>query len=150
MTSARALGIDLGSKRIGVAISNTDRTVATPLQTVQRSRDTAATHRVLVELAVEWEAGLVVIGVPYSLDGSVGPSASGVLVEIEELRATFAVPVETYDERLTTVTAQRSIQEMGLAPSARRDVVDQIAAAVLLQGWLDHSRNDTAPSQDRP
>jgi len=148
--STRALGIDLGSKRIGVALSNTDQTVATPLQTVQRLRDQVATHRTLVELATEWEVGVVVIGVPYSLDGSVGPSAAGVLAEIELLRATFRVPVELYDERLTTVTAQRSIQEMGLPPSTRRDVVDQIAASVLLQGWLDQQRSGAAPSQDTP
>jgi putative Holliday junction resolvase len=133
----RVLGIDLGAKRIGVAISDTDRTVATPIEVVLRTGDRRRDHRTLGGLAEEWEVTTVVVGVPYSLDGSIGPSAHGVLAEIDELRATIPVPVETYDERLSTVTAERSLMQQNLRAHERRRVVDMVAAAVLLQGWLD-------------
>jgi putative Holliday junction resolvase len=133
----RALGLDLGAKRIGVAISDTDRRVATPIEVVARSGDRARDHRALAALVEEWEATTVVVGVPYSLDGSVGPSAAGVLAEIAVLRATLGVPVETYDERLSTVTAERSLMQQNLRAPERRRVVDMVAASVLLQGWLD-------------
>ena len=146
----RALGIDLGSKRIGIAVSNSDGTVATPVDVVARTRDRQATHRAIAELVSEWEAEVVVVGVPYSLDGSIGPAAAAALEEVEPLRDTLAVPVETYDERLTTVTAQRSITEMQLSAGARRKVVDQIAAAVMLQSWLDHRRSALPPEDPHP
>ncbi len=133
----RALGLDLGAKRIGVAVSDTDRRVATPIEVVQRSGDRARDHRALAAIAEEWEVTTIVVGVPYSLDGSIGASAAGVLAEIETLRATFGVPVETYDERLSTVTAERSLMQQNLRAPERRRVVDMVAASVLLQGWLD-------------
>jgi putative Holliday junction resolvase len=133
----RALGVDLGSARIGIAVSDTARRVATPIEVVARSGDVSRDHRALRALADEWDASVVVVGVPYSLDGSVGPAAKAVLSEIETLRATLAVPVETYDERLTTVTAERSLMRQNLRADERRHVVDMVAASVLLQGWLD-------------
>ena len=83
---------------------------------------------------------MLVVGLPLRLDGRIGPAADGVLAEIEELAATVGVPVETYDERLTTVSADRSLREMKMKGAARRRVVDQLAAAVILQGWLDRRR----------
>jgi putative Holliday junction resolvase len=142
----RALGLDLGAKRIGVAISDSAETVATPIEVLQRTRDVAALHRSIRSLVREWEAEIVVVGMPYSLDGSMGPAAAGVAAEVEQLRATIGVPVETYDERLTTVSAQRSIREMQLDPAGRRAVVDKIAAAVMLQQWLDHRRHTLPPT----
>jgi putative Holliday junction resolvase len=133
----RVLGLDLGAKRIGVAISDRDRKVATPIEVGPRTRDRKAVHRALGALVEEWEAGLVVVGLPLSLSGDLGPAARGVLDEVEQLRATLSVPVETYDERLTTVTADRSLMEQGLRADERRRVVDKVAAAVLLQAWLD-------------
>jgi putative Holliday junction resolvase len=137
----RALGVDLGSKRIGIAVSDRDGTVATPITTLQRTRDRQATHRQIADLVAEWEVEVVVVGVPYGLDGGIGPAARAALDEVEGLRDAVGVPVDTYDERLTTVTAQRSIVEMGLSAEARRRVVDQLAAAVMLQAWLDHRRS---------
>ncbi len=133
----RALGIDLGSKRIGVAVSDSDRRVATPITTLARGRSRAVDHAAIEALIVEWEAGVVVVGVPYSLDGSIGPAARGVLDEVDELRAAVSVPVETIDERFTTVTATASLREQGVRGPRRTAVVDQAAAAVLLQSWLD-------------
>ncbi len=137
----RALGVDLGSKRIGIAVSDDAGSVATPIDVVHRSRDRAGDHRRIVELASEWEVGTIVVGLPLGLDGSVGRAAQAALDEVEELRATAGVPVETYDERLTTVTAERSLMDMHLNASARRRVVDQVAAAVMLQAWLDRRRH---------
>lgn len=133
----RVLGIDPGTKRIGVAVSDGDRRVATPIEVVARSGDIARDHRALAAIAEEWEVGLVVVGLPLSLSGQVGPAAQQVLDEIERMRATFSLPIETYDERLTTVTADRSLAEQRMGAKARRKVVDKVAAAVMLQAWLD-------------
>jgi putative Holliday junction resolvase len=152
----RAIGIDLGSKRIGVALSDSAGTLALPYEVVQRSGDRRRDHRRIGELVAEAEAEIVVVGLPYSLDGSLGPTARRYLAETEELRATIGVPVETYDERLTTVTAERSLRDMQMTADARRRVVDKVAAAVMLQSWLDHraGRPDpdrtTPPTSERP
>lgn len=133
----RVLGLDPGTKRIGVAISDSDGRVATPIEVVHRSGDLARDHRAIRDLVEEWEVELVVVGLPLSLSGEVGPAAQRVLDEVELLRATLPVPVETYDERLTTVTAERHLVEQRMGAKARREVVDKVAAAVLLQSWLD-------------
>jgi len=86
----------------------------------------------------------VVVGLPLSLDGSVGPAAEKALAEVEKLGATLSVPVETYDERLTTVTAERMMTDAGLDSRRQRKVVDKIAAAVMLQAWLDHNQHATS------
>jgi putative Holliday junction resolvase len=140
----RALGIDLGSKRIGVAVSS--GTVASPVDTIIRSGDMALDHRRLLEVAVEWEVDLLVVGMPFSLDGTVGPAAEAIETEVDQLRATTSLPVELYDERLTTVTAHRLLQEGGVAGKSRRQVVDKVAAAVLLQAWLD-ARSPETPNE---
>ncbi|HOT79661.1 MAG TPA: Holliday junction resolvase RuvX [Microthrixaceae bacterium] len=136
----RALGLDLGSKRIGVALSTSDGVLATPYEVVQRIGDRAQEHRKIAALAAEAEAEVIVVGVPYHLDGRLSPNAHAALAEAAELHDTIGLPVETYDERLTTVTAQRSLNEMNLSPAARRRAIDQVAAAVMLQAWLDHRR----------
>ncbi len=133
----RVLALDLGSKRIGVALSNSDRTVATPLVVLHRSGDRERDHRAVSDLVQEWEIGDVLVGLPLSLDGSIGPAARGVLEEVTVLAARLPVPVTTYDERLTTVTAERSLMEQGKRSRDRRTVVDMVAATVLLQSWLD-------------
>ncbi len=140
----RALGLDLGTKRIGVAVSDSDGRVATPVEVVQRTGDRSREHRALADLAVEWEVGVVVVGIPYSLDGSTGPMARSMAAEAAELDrvlgARLGIPVETYDERLTTVTAERALREQDLRAPQRRKVVDMVAAAVILQAWLDARR----------
>lgn len=136
-TDMRALGLDLGTRRVGVAISDSAGTVATPIEVLDRRADHAADHREIAALLAEWEAEIVVVGVAYSLDGSVGPSARSHLAEIEELGDALSVPVVPYDERLTTVTAERSLMEQQMNAQERRRVVDKVAAAVMLQSWLD-------------
>jgi putative Holliday junction resolvase len=136
----RALGIDLGTKRIGVALADSAGTLATPYEVVLRSGDRARDHRRIAELAAETEAVQLVVGLPLSLDGSEGPAAQLALAEVEELRLATGLPVVTWDERLTTVTADRHLMLMDLDARARRRVVDKVAAAVMLQAWLDHRR----------
>ncbi|MGY6502309.1 MAG: Holliday junction resolvase RuvX [Acidimicrobiales bacterium] len=131
----RALGLDLGSRRIGVAVSS--GTLATPYEVVERSGDRRTDHRRIAELVEETEALAVVVGLPLSLDGSTGKAARNALHEIGQLADTLGVPVTTYDERLTTVTADRQLMSQDLDAVARRRVIDKVAAAVILQGWLD-------------
>jgi putative Holliday junction resolvase len=133
----RAVGIDFGSKRVGVAVSDATGTLASPHSVLQRSRSHAEDHRRIAAVVEEYEAVVVVVGHPLSLDGSRGPAARLVEAEVDELRSTLDVPVELYDERFTTVTADRSMLERNMKADARRKVVDQVAAAVLLQSWLE-------------
>lgn len=146
----RALGIDLGSKRIGVALSDSAGTLAVPYEVVPRSGDRQRDHRRLLALAVEAEVEAVVVGMPYSLDGSVGPAARRIQAEVRVLESVLPVPVLTHDERLSTVTAHRSLAAMDLDAPARRRVVDKVAAAVILQAWLDHRRGSAPDATATP
>ena len=133
----RVLGLDLGTRRIGVAVSAA--TIATPYSVLESSADRSADHAAIAALVDELGAERVVVGLPLSLDGKMGPAARAAAEEAEILGDVLAVPVETYDERLTTVTADRSLSSLGLSGQARRRVVDKVAAAVILQAWLDRS-----------
>jgi putative holliday junction resolvase len=134
---SRALGLDIGTRRIGVALSDSAGTLATPYEVVTRSGDRERDHRRIAALADEAGADIVVVGLPLSLDGSVGPAARTVLDEVDELRARLGLPVVVWDERLSTVEAERSLRAVGVKGKARRRVVDQVAATVILQAWLD-------------
>jgi putative Holliday junction resolvase len=133
----RVLGIDLGARRIGIAISDAGQRMAAGLTVVARSGDVGADHRALAALAGDEEAVAAVVGLPRSLDGSLGPAARGVRQEVEQLRTMLGVPVEVIDERFTTVTAARALRAGGARPAQARRLVDQEAAAVILQSWLD-------------
>jgi putative Holliday junction resolvase len=138
----RVLALDLGSKRIGVAVSDPTGTLASPYDVVLRSGDRRLDHQRIAALVTETGAARVVVGLPYSLDGSIGPAARAVLAEVDELRTRLRdevgdLAVETFDERLTTVTAHQRLAERGVDSKQRRAIVDQAAAAVLLQTWLE-------------
>ncbi len=135
--SGRVLGIDLGTARIGVAISDSGRRLATGLTVLARSGDTAADRRALARLVEEEEVVAVVVGLPRSLDGSLGPAARAALGEVARLQEVLTVPVETHDERFTTVTASQSLKSAGTKRGDQRRRIDQVAAAVMLQSWLD-------------
>jgi putative holliday junction resolvase len=96
-------------------------------------------------VVVDEEVDVVVVGLPIALDGSIGPAARAALEEVERLATVVGVPVETYDERMTTVTAERRMAEAGLRSHQRRGKVDAAAAAVMLQGWLDGRRGTSWP-----
>ena len=102
-----------------------------------RSDDRIRDHARIAELVAEAGAEIVVVGLPLSLDGSVGPAARGVLDEADELRARLVVSVVTWDERLSTVEAQQRLRAAGVKGRRGRRVVDQVAATVILQSWLD-------------
>ena len=137
----RVLGIDLGSVRIGLALSDPGRIVASPHSVLLRGRDHAADHRSIHELVRAEAVTAIVVGLPLSLSGATGPAARAAEAEIDELRAVVGpeVDVIAHDERLTTITAERSLGNARMTRSRRRDVVDKVAAAVMLQSWLDRS-----------
>ncbi len=143
------MALDLGSRRIGVAVSDSDERVATPVTVLARHRDRPRLHREIAELVPEWEAEQVVVGLPIDLAGEIGPAATAVLAECDELAAALPVPVTTHDERLTTRIADRSLRERGdLDGRDRRKVVDMVAASVILQDWLDRRRGLAGPSPE--
>jgi len=136
-TATRALGLDLGSKRIGVAIGDRTGTIASPLQVLQRSGSVQRDHQAIAELVVEEEADVVVVGLPLNMNGSTGPAAQAAINEAAALATVVGVPVVTFDERRTTVTADQAMMQANMGAPARRKIVDKIAAAIMLQGWLD-------------
>jgi putative Holliday junction resolvase len=137
----RLLGLDLGSRRIGVAVTDAERMVATGVSALPRTGDRARDHNAVGALVEEYGAVGVIVGVPYSMSGGTGPAAAAALEEVEELQSRLDVEVETVDERLTTVAASGALRASGRSSRAARRVVDQTAAAVLLQSWVDRSRS---------
>ena len=134
----RVVGVDLGAKRVGVAISDPGGVLASPYDVLVRTGDLDQDRKRLKAIVEEAEAVLVVVGLPLSMDGSVGRAATAALDEAARLAEVLApVPVETFDERLTTVSADRSMMQRKMNAQARRKVVDKVAAAVMLQAWLD-------------
>ncbi len=137
------MGIDLGSRRIGVAVSDSAGTLALPRTTLVRTGDLEQDRSALVRLVLDEEAEVVVIGLPLSLDGARGAAAQAAEAEAAALSVLLTpegVAVELFDERLTTVTAHAALAQAGKSSRARRSVVDRSAAAVLLQAWLDGRR----------
>jgi len=151
----RVIGIDLGQRRIGVAVSDSKRILATPYSVITRGSDPESDRRAIADLASELGAGLVVIGLPLTLAGQRGVAAAAAEVEARAIASELDVPVVLHDERLTTVEAERRRrppsklvkarsnerarrQESSRAGSrARREPIDAVAATVLLQSWLD-------------
>lgn len=135
----RVLAVDPGTKRVGVAVSDPSGTIAQALATVPAEpQDTLADR--LAGIAREQEAGRIVVGLPRRMDGSEGPEAKSARALAEALRHSAKVPVELLDERLTTVAAERSMIDAGARRSKRREIVDQVAATLLLQSHLDRKR----------
>jgi putative Holliday junction resolvase len=135
----RILGVDLGSRRIGLALSDPLGITASPLRVLERAAVRDADHRAIVDVAREVDARCIVVGLPRALSGKLGPAERATLVEVDELEAVAGpdLPVETYDERFTTVIAQRSLIDAKMRRKDRKQVVDKVAAAVMLQGYLE-------------
>ena len=143
----RAVGLDLGERRVGVAISDDAGSVATPYEVIRRSGDLSSDRRRIARIVADVEAGIVVVGLPLSLDGSIGPAARAALEEVSALEEILDVPVTTHDERLTTVSADRQLQGLGLDAKRRRKMIDEVAASVMLQAWLDGQRAAERPNR---
>ena len=138
----RVAALDLGSRRIGVAFSDSRRSLASPWGAIERSGDPVRDREAVVAAVEEVEARTVVVGLPLSLSGAPGPAARSALGEAAALRALLeplGISVETADERFTTVEAQRSLRAAGRGAKVSRRVVDSAAAMVLLQSWLDRA-----------
>ena len=133
----RVLGIDLGTKRIGIAASDRSGTIASPLTVLQRCGSQGGDHRNIAKIVIEEEAVVIVVGLPLNMDGSEGKAAQSARAEVERMATVVGVPVYVHDERLTTVAADRVMMEQNMNAQARRKVVDKWAAAVILQAWLD-------------
>jgi len=136
----RRLGVDVGSVRIGVAASDPDGILATPVETVRRDRSGKHVNR-LVALIGDLDVVEVVVGLPRTLADRAGSAAHDAVALADELaRRIPDIPVRLADERLTTVAAQRSLREAGIKAKAQRTMIDQAAAVAILQGWLDQRR----------
>jgi putative pre-16S rRNA nuclease len=133
---ARLLGVDLGSKTIGLALTDVERRVATPFETVKRSKFAADAARLKAIAAEHGVAGLVV-GLPLNMDGSEGPRAQSTRAFVRNLEAVVSLPVVLWDERLTTAAVTRTLIEADTSRARRAALVDKMAAAFLLQGALD-------------
>jgi putative Holliday junction resolvase len=133
------VALDLGDVRIGIALSDPDRRVAVPIGTVHVGRPPGEL-KAIANLVADHGAGLVVVGLPLRMDGSRGDRAVQAEAFAATLRQVLEVPVELFDERLTTVEAERGLREAGVHGRRRRAVVDAAAARVVLQGWLDAHR----------
>ena len=144
----RVLGIDIGSKKIGIAISNQEITLATPLTVVHRSSQTSEDHETIKGIAHEWEVELLVVGMPLSLDGSLGAAAENVLHEITHLERNTGISVDTFDERFTTTTAKQILHDQGVSEKEQKNIIDQVAASIILQAWLDHKISASEPLKE--
>ena len=133
----RVIGIDLGSKRIGIALSDSDLTVATPLDVIERSGNVENDHIAILKITDEWEVKRIIVGLPISLDGTLGASAQSVIDEISRLGNLTDIPIETHDERFTTVTAEQILLQQNVKRDKKKKVIDKVAAAIILQGWID-------------
>jgi putative Holliday junction resolvase len=144
----RTMGLDLGTKTIGVAVSDGLGLTAQGVTTVRRT-SLKADLAALATLAKEHEVSRVVLGLPLNMDGSEGPRAEASRKFADTLGTTLGVPVELWDERLSTVAATRTLLEADVSRARRREVIDQVAAQFILQGWLDaHRPSDSAYHAD--
>lgn len=133
---ARLLGLDVGTKTIGMSLSDVTRSVATPYHTVRRTKFTEDAKA--IEAAIEeHDIGAVVIGLPLNLDGSEGPRAQSTRAFARNLAARIAVPILFWDERLSTAAVERHLIEADASRKRRAEVIDRMAAAYILQGALD-------------
>ena len=136
---ARLLGLDVGTKTIGMALSDVTRSVATPFDTIRRTKFTADA-KTIREVVEKNQVGALVIGFPLNLDGSEGPRAQSTRAFARNLAAHVTVPMVFWDERLSTAAVERHLIEADASRKRRAEVIDRMAAAYILQGALDRLR----------
>lgn len=132
----RILGLDLGTRTIGVAVSDEMNLTAQPVRTIRRKGITRDLEEIS-SLIEEYSAGTIVVGLPVNMDGSMGARSAQVLAFVEKLRERTSLPVKTWDERLSTVAVTRVLIEGDVSRKRRKEVVDKMAASYILQGYLD-------------
>ena len=133
----RIMAIDWGERRIGVALSDESRIIASPHTVIKRVGSLDKDLAEIARIATENEVTLIIFGLPMRLDGTMGPAAEGVLEVVEKLRPKVSVPVDTWDERLSTVAAERALIGGDVSRKKRKTIIDQVAAALFLQAFLD-------------
>lgn len=157
----RLMALDVGEARIGVALSDAGGFLASPYTTLHTTRDEAATWAAIQQLIEETEAQGLIVGLPVSLDGEIHAQAERIMAFAERLKAHISLPVTFWDERLSTVEAERLLAEQGLNPRARKkgrrgghkrrqragQEIDALAAAVILQGYLDQHPQESETQQ---
>ncbi len=136
---ARILGVDLGEKTIGLALSDVGRSIATPLETIRRTKFTPDAERIRA-LAGRFEVGALVVGLPLNMDGSEGPRAQATRAFVRNLKPLLGVPIVFWDERLSTAAVTRTLLDADASRARRSVLVDKMAAAYILQGALDRLR----------
>ena len=137
--SARLMGLDLGSKTIGVATSDRTRMIATPIETIARKKFTADAERLMAIIAAE-NIGLIVLGLPVNMDGTEGPRSQSTRAFARNFARLSSVPVVYWDERLSTAAVERMLIQADASRAKRDQVIDKLAAAWILQAALDSLR----------
>ena len=132
----RILGLDIGDRRIGVAISDPTEIIASPLTIITRDNDNTAIETI-IQLVGQYEVKTIVVGMPYSLDGSIGWQATKVKDFVDKLSQNTSAGIELFDERLSTVAVERLLSDAGNKKARERSPRDDAAAAFILQGYLD-------------
>ena len=141
---ARLIGLDVGTKTIGMALSDTTLMLATPFDTIRRSRFRDDARRLVQEIA-KHQVGGIVIGLPLAMDGSEGPRVQGVRQFARNLLAVTDLPLAFWDERLSTAAVERQMIAADLTRKRRSEIIDKVAAAYILQGLLDRLRSGGGP-----
>ena len=136
----RLLGVDIGDVRIGIALSDPTGTLCTPLMTLD-AKGVPEDQQRIAELAAEYEAEAIVVGLPINMDGSYGPAARSAQAFCRTLRSLTGLPVVTYDERLTSHEAEARLRAAGVQPSREKGRVDSAAAALILESYLAGQRS---------
>ncbi len=134
------VGLDLGEKTIGVAVSDTSLSIATPLETIRKTKFTADARR-LLDIAAHREIAGFVLGLPRNMDGSEGPRCQATRAFARNLSGLTEAPIAFWDERLSTVAAERALLEADTSRARRRELIDHVAAGYILQGALDRLRH---------
>ena len=148
---ARLIGVDLGTKRIGLALSDVERRIATPLSTIERKKFTADAQELIAQIE-RFEVFALVFGLPLNMDGSEGPRAQSTRAFLRNFSALSGTPFALWDERLSTAAVDRALIEQDVSRARRAAVVDRMAAAYILQGALDRlatiaGENASSPSK---
>ncbi|MBQ1425051.1 MAG: Holliday junction resolvase RuvX [Aeriscardovia sp.] len=136
----KCMGVDLGKRRIGLALGESESLMAWPLRTVEAGGDPFFALDEVSEIAIEEGVGLVAVGLPINMDGSFGPSARAALRWKEAFEKMVPCRVETADERLTTLSAHRELESMGMRANRHMRVVDQLSAVMILQSAMERER----------
>jgi putative Holliday junction resolvase len=144
---ARLLGVDLGTKTIGLALSDVERRIATPLETIKRVKFTPDVER-MKALIERYEVGGLVFGLPLNMDGTEGPRSQATRAFVRNLKPLVPLPILFWDERMSTMVVTRTLLDADASRAKRADAVDKMAAAYILQGALDRIAADAEAAED--